>query len=61
MNREVNCKDYIKPLSNDGPNKLSNLPAFDKQTMNKKTAKCIKFSNTESTFDNQAQEIMSSN
>ena len=69
-----NCKlenkyhtDHIIPLANNGTNELSNLQALcvgchmDKTHNEQENGQFVKFSETESTFNNQVQEIMSSN
>jgi 5-methylcytosine-specific restriction protein A len=69
-----NCKldnkfhtDHILPLSNNGTNELSNLQALcvychrDKTHNEQENGQFVKFTDTESTFNNQVQEMMSSN
>ena len=69
-----NCKidkkfhtDHIIPLSNNGTYELSNLQALcigchmDKTHNEQENGQFVKFTDTESTFNNQVQEIMSSN
>jgi 5-methylcytosine-specific restriction protein A len=69
-----NCKldnkfhtDHIIPLSNNGTNELSNLQAvcvgchMDKTHNEQENGQFVKFTDTESTFNNQVQETMSSN
>ncbi len=59
--------DQIILLSNNGTNELSNLQALcvgchmDKTHSEQENGQFVKFSDTESTFNNQVQEIMSSN
>ena len=56
--------DHIRPLSNGGTNELSNLQALCKSCHQDKTAneqengQFVKFSDTESSFNNKVQEIM---
>ncbi len=59
--------DHIIPLSNNGTSELSNLQALcvgcymDKTHNEQENGQHVEFSDTESTFNNQVQEIMSSN
>ncbi len=59
--------DHIIPLSNNGTNELSNFQALhvgchmDKTHNEQEIGQFVKFSDTESNFNNQVQEKMSTN